>query len=315
MSKGKGNRPTVMVACANGSVAASVRQAGGEVMVPGYDPEQAIERLSKCDALIITGGGDVNPALYGATRHREVYGLSPDRDLIELGLIGAARTLGMPVLGICRGAQLLNVEAGGTLHQHLPDRLKGSTRHNCATMPVLTVKGSITAKALGEEPKMLHLHHQSVRKVAPGFTITARHADGTVEAIESTDGRVVGVQFHPESSRGGERLFTFLVRAAKNYRQRVTRKGTPELATPEVYLRAWPTAIDAYVSRYAPPVRKASKSKAPKARALALVESRPTLDLDVDPDERRPVRWCPEHGIAFDNFADYEDHCEFFCEG
>lgn len=251
----RATRPRIMVTDGNGAVERQVMSCGGIVVDDCWDIELSIIALASCDGLVINGGGDVNPELYNAKRHQKTQPISATRDYRELSLLGAARALGIPVLGICRGMQVIAVEAGGTLYQHVPDRV-GHFEHDCSMMPVRTVRGSLVNRALGNEPDMLHLHHQAVRQVPAGFQVTASHADGTIEAIESIDGRVIAVQFHPESVLGlgkghnGWQLFDAFVKSCNRYRRRAEYKGRLTLPDPYRFMDAWPVAQREYRDRF-----------------------------------------------------------------
>ena len=194
-----------------------VLDAGGVpvVLPPVVESAHAVGRL---DAVLLSGGRDVDPGRYGAAPH-PTTGAQPDRDAAELAVLHRALELGLPVLGVCRGAQLLNVALGGTLHQHLPD-VVGHDGHN-ATPGVfgdvdvrLDPAGRVGA-AVGPHVRVRCHHHQAVDTLAPGLVATGWAADGTVEAVED-DGRpfVVGVQWHPEEDATDVRLVAALVAAA-----------------------------------------------------------------------------------------------------
>jgi gamma-glutamyl-gamma-aminobutyrate hydrolase PuuD len=280
---------------------------------------------------MITGGGDVNPEIYGQPEHRSVYGVSTSRDLRELALLGAARDLGMPVMGICRGLQIINVEAGGSLVQNVPD-VVGHDDHAWSMMPVRTVPGSQVHRTLGERPIMLHLHHQAVRKVAKGFTVTARHIDGTIEAIESVDGRVVGVQFHPESvlstgdgTHNGWMIFDSFVATCTRYRRRIERQGRTMLPYPEKYVMAWPVAVQAHKTWWTSPVSSSTTYKgsgaSPKGSSsgnAATTSSGKSGTLVLVKDKNGVtslppiVEWCGPCGVPFEDVDDYVAHMEWF---
>jgi putative glutamine amidotransferase len=189
----------------------AVQRGGGlALIIPpdelyGEHPEQALDLL---DGLILAGGADVDPATYGAEPHIATAGSVPARDRSEIALTNAAIERDMPVLGICRGMQLLNVARGGTLHQHLPD-LHGHEGHrpnlgsfDGSEHDVHLQPGSLAARTAGEE---IHLtkqhHHQGVDEVGDGLEVTGwADLDRLPEAIEFPGRRfVLGVQWHPEA--------------------------------------------------------------------------------------------------------------------
>ncbi|WP_329114652.1 gamma-glutamyl-gamma-aminobutyrate hydrolase family protein [Streptomyces sp. NBC_01465] len=190
-----------------------VRDAGGlAVMLPPDDPSAAAEVVARLDGVVIAGGPDVDPVRYGAARDPRCGPAAPERDAWELALIGAALESETPLLGICRGMQLLNVALGGTLVQHL-DGHTGPVGA-FAEHPVKPVPGSLCAEAVPEESGVPTYHHQCVDRLGRGLTASAHAADGTVEAVERPGGSwVLGVQWHPEM---GEdlRVMEALVRAA-----------------------------------------------------------------------------------------------------
>jgi len=189
----------------------AVQRAGGMVaMLPpdpslAEDPQQA---LALIDGLILAGGADIDPASYGQDAHPQTVGAVPERDAFELAVARAAIERDMPVLGICRGMQLLNVACGGTLVQHLPERF-GHEEHrrvpgsfDGAEHDVILTEGSLAARAAGE---IVHVtkshHHQGVDRLGEGLIVTgASLLDELPEAIELADARfVLGVQWHPEA--------------------------------------------------------------------------------------------------------------------
>jgi gamma-glutamyl-gamma-aminobutyrate hydrolase PuuD len=180
--------------------------------------------VERCDGVLLSGGPDVAADRYGAAAHPHTVA-APDRDAAELAVLDRALAVGLPVLGVCRGAQLLNVGLGGTLHQHLPD-VVGHDGHNpvpgaFADVDVRLDPGSRVGAALGTGLRVRCHHHQAVDRLAPGLAATAWAADGTVEAIEDPARPfVVGVQWHPEEDATDVRLVAALVAATRVRRER-----------------------------------------------------------------------------------------------
>lgn len=193
------------------SYATAVQRAGGLVlMIPPDpalpdDPDPVLDRI---DALILAGGSDVDPASYGAPAHPETTGTTPARDPTELALARTALERDMPLLGICRGMQVLNVALGGTLLQHVPD-VVGNDAHRLNTgtwdgndHEVVLDEGSLAARAAGEvRHRVLSHHHQAIDRVGDGLLVSGRSAlDDLPEAVESPEhDYVLGVQWHPEA--------------------------------------------------------------------------------------------------------------------
>jgi putative glutamine amidotransferase len=191
-----------------------VQRAGGlAVMLPPDDPAVAASVVARLDAVVIAGGPDVEPARYGATPDARTGPPAPERDAWELALIEAALSSGIPLLGVCRGMQLLNVARGGTLVQHLDGHTSG-TAGTFGAHAVKPVPGTRYGDLVPEESDVPVHHHQSVDRLGAGLTASAFASDGTVEAIE-LDGPqwTLGVQWHPEMG-DDVRLMTALVDAA-----------------------------------------------------------------------------------------------------
>jgi putative glutamine amidotransferase len=200
--------------------AISIEAAGGAaVLLPPSDATAALSIVGHLDGLIISGGADVDPWQYGAEPHEQTKGWRLDRDTWELALLDAAWEARLPVLGICRGMQVMAVHAGGSLEQHVPD-LVGNENHSpggseFGEIAVDVVPGTRLATAIGERGDVACHHHQSVRE-HPGFVASARAADGTMEAMEREDRPFwLAVQWHPET-REDAGLFSSLVDAAQN---------------------------------------------------------------------------------------------------
>ena len=203
-----------------------VNLAGGSAVLLPPQPIEAADRvLDGLDGLIITGGRDVDPAAYGQQRHPatdEPVHANRERDAWEIALARGAIRRGMPVLGICRGAQVINVALGGTLHQHLPDVI-GHTRHQLgnavfSTSSVHTVPNSRLAGLIGESSDAQCYHHQAIDRLGEGLVISAQDSDGVIEAVEIPgENFVLAVQWHPEERLDDIRLFIAVVHAAAEY--------------------------------------------------------------------------------------------------
>ncbi|MDQ6642402.1 MAG: gamma-glutamyl-gamma-aminobutyrate hydrolase family protein [Actinomycetota bacterium] len=199
---------------------AVVSAGGAPVLLPPATsrPDVAPAVVRRLDGLVLTGGADVEPARYGESPHPRTAGWREDRDAWELALLQAADTEGIPVLGVCRGMQLMAVAAGGKLQQHTPDVL-GSDLHSpgrdaFGEVTVTSAEGSRLRSAEGERLQVRCHHHQSVRE-HPGYTATAWADDGSLEAFEAAGDRFcVAVQWHPEMGRD-QLLFDALVSAAR----------------------------------------------------------------------------------------------------
>ncbi len=200
------------------SYADSVDRAGGvPVLLPPIDPTTAVAAMSRLDGLVVTGGADVDPGRYGAEPHPRTVTWRTDRDAWELALLDAADARGLPVLGICRGMQVMAVQHGGSLVQHLPESVGHETHSpggdEFGDVNVDTCPGTRLRMLVGERAAVGCHHHQAVRE-HPGFTPAAYAEDGTLEAMEAPGDRfLVAVQWHPES-RADAGLFVGLVAAA-----------------------------------------------------------------------------------------------------
>ncbi|SEH85114.1 putative glutamine amidotransferase [Mycolicibacterium rutilum] len=197
------------------------------------DDEIADRLLDGLDGLIVTGGPDVLPDNYGQDPHPATNEANPDnrsRDDFELALVRGAIRRGLPLLGICRGAQVLNVALGGTLHQHLPDVI-GHTRHQqgnavFTTSTVRTVAGTRLAALIGETSDAQCYHHQAVDQLGSGLVISAQDDDGVIEGVEVPGEQfILGVQWHPEERLDDLRLFAAVVDAARTYSTGAHAKG------------------------------------------------------------------------------------------
>ena len=207
----------------------AVRRAGGIPLLlpPGEERLEAVVRLLK--AVVLTGGGDLDPELYGGNRHETIYMVEPERDRSEIELARRVFDLGLPTLAICRGAQVLNVCEGGTLIEHLPDAVGETVVHRAPPRepiahPVRVERGSRLAGILGATDfSCLSWHHQAIRRVAPRFEVVARAPDGTIEGLEMPSHPwLIAVQWHPELTAAEDpvqqRLFDALVEATGDRR-------------------------------------------------------------------------------------------------
>lgn len=204
-----------------------VTRAGGTaVIIPPQelDSISAKKVLSSLDGLVITGGRDVESSRYGQAPHSEAEKPDQLRDLLEDQLISAAIELKLPFLGICRGAQMLNVNRGGTLIQHLPD-VVGDNRYqpgggNFAKMTMEIKPGSKLSGLLGPSAIGALYHHQAIDQVGSGLRVTAHSPDGIIQGIELDDHPFgIAVQWHPEQTLEDLRLFEALVSAASAYKR------------------------------------------------------------------------------------------------
>jgi putative glutamine amidotransferase len=222
-SYGYWNQPTVILPAA---YTTEVQRAGALALVvspDGHLVDHPDELLDRVDGLILSGGGDLDPATYGAERHPETSLVLAERDAFELALTRRAIERDLPVLGICRGIQVLNVAFGGTLLQHLPEHFgHGEHRRVAGTFAgnehdVVLTEGSLAAGAAGElrHGTKSH-HHQGICDLGEGLVATGVSAiDDLIEAIELPDHRfVLGVQWHPEADERS-RIIGALVRAAE----------------------------------------------------------------------------------------------------
>lgn len=189
--------------------ARSVERSGASpVVLPPLGPEHAEALLERVDGLLLSGGVDVDPALYGRPRHPKLGRVDRERDEFELALTRHALRRDLPILAICRGQQVLNVATGGTLIQDLPSELEGVVTHEAPgrrtrrTHPVEVAAASKLSEILGPGPLSVNsFHHQAIDQLGEGLVVSGRcPGDGVIEAVEMKDRSfVVGVQWHPES--------------------------------------------------------------------------------------------------------------------
>jgi putative glutamine amidotransferase len=283
----------------------------------------AIEReleSGKYDGLVLTGGSDIDPALYGEAEHPEVYGIDTLRDTAELYALAMAEDLGIPVLGICRGSQIMCASQGGKLTQHITGH-RGGEHTVYAARDARTFRRAINSR----EMEVVSLHHQCIRRPGRGMRIAAVAADGTPEAIESKDGRMLGVQFHPEmaayENANAWAIFQWLVAAAARYAgvkaprvnfrevkraSRTWTRYTPAKA-------AAPTACDTPKANAVPSHRPAGTRTFRPSEGSATLNRIEKADEDYGYDPGGHV--CPHCAMIFDWSFDCEDHVKFIHEG
>jgi putative glutamine amidotransferase len=205
----------------------AVQRVGGLVLMLPPDrhqveePEQVLDLI---DGLVLTGGADIDPAFYGQEPHVETVDTVPERDVFEIALVNAAIEREVPVLGICRGMQLINVARGGTLRQHLPEHF-GHEEHrrvigsfDGAEHDVRLLEGTLAARAAGEtEHATRSHHHQGIDRLGEGLVVSGHSTlDDLAEAIELPDKRfVLGVQWHPEADTASRVIGAFVAEAAR----------------------------------------------------------------------------------------------------
>jgi putative glutamine amidotransferase len=208
---------------------AAVEQAGGiPVVLPPLRPSAIGALLAKLSGLLLSGGPDLDPAAYGARGHALLGPTEPALDAFEVALARRADRQGIPILGICRGAQAINISRGGTLHQHLPDVTDGTVHHRqsvsgeCTSHDVTIAPDSLLASVIGAGRLGVNsFHHQAVDRLGRGLRAVAWAPDGTIEAVEApARAFVLGVQWHAETlvaQRRERDLFRGLVLAADAY--------------------------------------------------------------------------------------------------
>lgn len=185
----------------------ALRAAGARVVVLAPQEPWSDEEVAELDGIVLSGGTDLDPALYGRSPLATDFPAQGQRDAFEISLYRAARRVGVPVLGICRGAQLIVVAEGGTLHQHLPVDVPEHPHAFAAitTVPVAIDPASDAALALGTGGQVPAYHHQGIASVPASLRPVARHASGLVLAVEAVEGSpVLGVQWHPELVEGAQ---------------------------------------------------------------------------------------------------------------
>ena len=210
---------------------AVMRAGGAPILLPRSDDAEVMASvMARVDGLLLTGGGDVVSLAYGEEPHPKAFGQDPVRDVAEFAAVRIALERGLPVLGICRGIQSLNVALGGTLIQDVPSQVAGACQHytraseNMLAHTIDVEPDSLLARVLGVTTMAVNSwHHQAVKDVGEGLRVNCRARDGVIEGAESADGRpILAVQCHPEDSAEQwpvfQQLFDWLVAEAGNAR-------------------------------------------------------------------------------------------------
>jgi len=208
----------------------SVRKAGGIPMIipPVESSEEASEVINLIQGLLLSGGGDISPAYMKEEARRGIGGCFPERDMSEIMLTQLAMQGDLPLLGICRGIQVLAIAAGGRIYQDIPSQYPTAMEHS-QTAPrqyawhdVDIVEESVLFRLLGERKLGVNsLHHQAVSEIPPGFRSNALASDGINEGIEKTDAKFcIGVQWHPESLENDKHSETIFKRFVDACRER-----------------------------------------------------------------------------------------------
>lgn len=309
-------RPRILVLEGYSAMAANAaRRQGADVVKIAPTAVDEIEDAlffdGEFDGLLLTGGGDVDPREYGEKPHRKVYGVNEQRDYCELLALDFAKEAGIPVLGICRGSQLMAVHNGGALRQHI-DGHRSVTHYHHA------LPGTLFRRVIRDQSaRFQSLHHQVVKRTGRGWQVAARDKDGVIEAIESKDGRCLGVQFHPELDTGSNpasrRIFRWLVLES------ASRAGmaTPKVRKPKPQAQRAPVTLADF--ERAGFISNANGTVSPRPRTPRPSKRSGQLTLHVPDAEARkqaragkaPVQvsyHCPSCGMRFDKLADREDH-------
>ena len=213
----------------------SILKAGGvPVIIPPYDnAEPLVQTLNQLDGILLTGGGDINPLFLGEEPIKQLGGINPRRDRQELLLTQLAADRQIPILGICRGIQVMNAAFGGTLYQDIHSQMKGTCiKHSqdldrsYASHTIEIETDSLLHRLMGTKKLAVNsFHHQAVQETAPGFRVCARAIDGVIEAIESTEYKsILGVQWHPEcfilnNDECMMPLFHWLIQEANSFKE------------------------------------------------------------------------------------------------
>ena len=210
-------RPVIGITCSfdyssdkfqlGGDYVEAVRAAGGIPFIIPHEENLIDEIIRVIDGLLLSGGGDIDPCYFGSEPWPQSGSIDPLRDAFELAIATKAKAEGMPLFGICRGMQVMNVAAGGDIHQDIHSSLPGAYKHSqeaprwYPTHRIKITNNTMLKTILGlDELRVNSFHHQSINRVAPGYRISASANDGVTEAIEGLGNNfALGVQFHPEN--------------------------------------------------------------------------------------------------------------------
>jgi len=207
----------------------SILDAGGiPIILPtGIPANQAEAAALRVDGILISGGGDVDHAIYNGRPHARVYNVDPDRDALEMALVSAARQYQIPLLGICRGLQVINVALGGTLFSDIRDQFPTSIEHSTGKFDdiahTVKINGNTRLSDIVQREKLEvnSLHHQGIDRLGQGLRASAVSSDGLTEGIESLDNRfLIAVQWHPETmhhDQAAQAVFQSLIEASLIY--------------------------------------------------------------------------------------------------
>lgn len=209
----------------------SVLRAGGiPILLPVGTREEDINEISsRVDAILLSGGGDIDPQKFNGKTHASIDGVDPDRDRMEFELVTTARKRSLPLLGVCRGCQIMNVALGGTLYTDISDQYQTNLQHSNKVFSKIIHTNKIqkgTKLAGIVSPGSINvnsLHHQGIQVTGSGLIVNAKADDGLIEGIELPgDGFFLGVQWHPEAlpeEPASQALFGSFIKAAREYRQ------------------------------------------------------------------------------------------------
>ena len=197
----------------------ALHAAGADATVLRWrDPRDAAADAAAFDAIVLCGGDDIDARRWGEANHPSVELVPAERDEYEIAIVRAAVDRGVPLLGVCRGSQIMNVALGGTLEQHIPD-VPGRGKHDGGTLHEIDVTPGTLLARFASRGAVNSFHHQAVGRLAPNLRVSARSADGAVEAVEGPGRFCLGVQWHPEREGNdaplGHELFRALVEAAR----------------------------------------------------------------------------------------------------